>query len=389
MHGPSPLARHYSRFKVGERLLLTGHSHQAWPDVAWDGQMQAIEDAALLVDDKWEHAFHAAAAVKQGFAQILGDTDGLYSLAPSTHDLIIKFLSALDYKKRRKIVTTTGEFHSLRRQLKRLGEEGVQIVAVPFRPVSTLADRLIAAVDDTTAAVMTSAVFFETAEIARNLGDVLIKCQKTECPLLIDAYHALNVVPFSLTTEKLQGAYIVGGGYKYCQLGEGNCFLRFPKDSALRPIFTGWFADFASLESGDNSGKTKYGDGGQRFAGSTYDPTSHYRARSVFDFFKTQKLTPDFLRQVSQHQIGLLRDGFDALNLDPKLISRDRSIALKDVGGFLALTSPRAGEVSAALKTRGVLTDSRGTALRFGPAPYLSDLQLKDAMAILGEVLLP
>ena len=23
-------------------------------------------------------------------------------------------------------------------------------------------------------------------------------------------------------------AFITGGGYKYCQLGEGNCFLRVP-----------------------------------------------------------------------------------------------------------------------------------------------------------------
>ena len=35
---PNALAPHYSRFRVGERLLLTGHSHQAWPDVALEGR---------------------------------------------------------------------------------------------------------------------------------------------------------------------------------------------------------------------------------------------------------------------------------------------------------------------------------------------------------------
>jgi len=29
---PNAIARHYSQFRVAERLLLTGHSHQAWPD---------------------------------------------------------------------------------------------------------------------------------------------------------------------------------------------------------------------------------------------------------------------------------------------------------------------------------------------------------------------
>ena len=31
-HTPNALAPHYARFRVAERLLLTGHSHQAWPD---------------------------------------------------------------------------------------------------------------------------------------------------------------------------------------------------------------------------------------------------------------------------------------------------------------------------------------------------------------------
>ena len=47
---PNALAPHYSAFRVDERLLLTGHSHQAWPDVAREGQLEAFEDAARHVD---------------------------------------------------------------------------------------------------------------------------------------------------------------------------------------------------------------------------------------------------------------------------------------------------------------------------------------------------
>src|SRR2546422_10697370 len=42
-----------------------------------------------------------------------------------------------------------------------------------------------------------------------------------------------NVLPFSLRTERLAQAFVVGGGYKYCQLGEGNCFLRDRKSTRL------------------------------------------------------------------------------------------------------------------------------------------------------------
>jgi len=32
---PNPIAHHYARFRVADRLLLTGHSHQAWPDIGF------------------------------------------------------------------------------------------------------------------------------------------------------------------------------------------------------------------------------------------------------------------------------------------------------------------------------------------------------------------
>ena len=63
-------------------------------------------------------------------------------------------------------------------------------------------------------------------------------------------------------------------------------------------------------------------------------------------------------------------------------------LADKDyIAGFLTLQSNQAGEICRRLKERGVFTDFRGERLRLGPAPYLSDRQLRDALAILGEVL--
>src|SRR3954465_2031197 len=89
------LAAHYGRFRVAERLLLTGHSHQAWPDCAREGQLAAFDDAAALIDDKWGRAQAVAEQVRRGFARLLDDRDGSYALAGSTHDLLVRFLSAL------------------------------------------------------------------------------------------------------------------------------------------------------------------------------------------------------------------------------------------------------------------------------------------------------
>src|SRR5215510_1675735 len=67
---------HYSRFRVSERLLLTGHSHQAWPDVGFEAQQRAWLDAAEYVDEKWAHAETQAARVRAGFTRLLNDRDG-------------------------------------------------------------------------------------------------------------------------------------------------------------------------------------------------------------------------------------------------------------------------------------------------------------------------
>ncbi len=386
MIDPVSLAEHYTRFRVSERLLLTGHSHQAWPDVAFEAQQRAWLDAAEHVDRKWDLAEHKAGRLRRGVTELLDDSTGLVALGQNTHELVTRFLSALPLLERPRLVTTDGEFHSIRRQLDRLAEEPVEVVKVPALPAATLAARLAEAVDDRTAAVLASCVLFQNAHIVPGLGSVLEVCRRVGAELLVDAYHSTNVVPYSVRREGLDGAFLVGGGYKYMQTGEGNCWLRFPGDCRLRPIYTGWFSEFAALAEEKEAGRTFYGEGAARFAGSTYDPTSHYRAEAVLDFFAEQELTQERLRERSQHQVGLLIDEFDLLDLDPAVVDRDRSVPLEGVAGFLALRSPTADELFAALAARGVRTDYRGNVIRFGPAPYLTDDQLREAMAALGEV---
>jgi len=383
----NPIAAHYTKFRVAERLLLTGHSHQAWPDVAAEGLTEAFEDAARDVDEKWTAAFAKADEVRAGFRTFLHDPRGELALGASTHDLVIRLLSSLDLRRRPKIVTTDGEFHTLRRQLTRLGEEGVDVVRVPATPVETLAERLAAEIDDRTAAVFVSYVLFESSRIVPGMNFLAASCLSAEVELVVDAYHALGVVPFALHDLGLTNAWVLGGGYKYLQLGEGNCFLRLPAHAQeLRPVVTGWYAEFGALADERRPDAVSYASGADRFAGATYDPTSHYRGARVTRFFAEEGLTPEVLRDVSLHQVGLLATCLDELNLPDDVVTRDRETAPAEFGGFLSLRCKDAGGLQAALAERGVRTDSRGEHLRFGPAPYLSDTQLKAAMAALGEV---
>jgi selenocysteine lyase/cysteine desulfurase len=382
---PNALAAEYSRFRVAQRILLTGHSHQAWPDCSREAQLKAWDDAADYVDGKWERAFTIADEVRKGFARLLKDPAGYYALGANTHELLVRFLSALPLATRPRLVTTDGEFYTIRRQLARFQEAGIVIVRVPAQPASQVAQRLADALDDQTAAVLVSSVFYQTGHIVPGLSSLMEQCNRVNCPLLIDVYHHLNVIPFDIVANRLQEAFIIGGGYKYCQLGEGNCFLRFPRDCQMRPVVTGWFAEFANLEQTAVADQVLYEDGPARFAGSTYDPTAHYRAAAVFEFFKTRNLTPELLREVSQHQVELLMQRFDAAGFDPGVIRRDTGVTAGEIGGFLTFNSSHAAALQQALKQDGVHVDVRGQALRLGPAPYLSDQQLHDAMTALSD----
>ncbi|WP_207384195.1 hypothetical protein [Legionella nagasakiensis] len=254
---PNALAPHYARFRVSERLLLTGHSHQAWPDVSFKGQQQAWLDAATFVDEKWEKAEIQAEYVRAGYRRLLNDPYGDIALGQNTHELIARLISALPLARRSRLITTDAEFYSIQHQLDRLAEEGLEIVKFPGRPAETVAERIATAVDNHTACVLISSVYYENAEIVPNLAMIAEACTKFGAVLLIDAYHHLNVVPFDLFSMGLGNAFVTCGGYKYCQLGEGNACLRIPPHCELRPVLTGWFSKIEKHRYISNQKKTK------------------------------------------------------------------------------------------------------------------------------------
>ncbi|MGE0788446.1 MAG: aminotransferase class V-fold PLP-dependent enzyme [Sandaracinaceae bacterium] len=371
---PDALRPHYSRFLAEDRVLLTGHSHQAWPDVAREGVLEAFDDAARLVDDKWGAASDAADAIRAAVAAQWNDAPDRIALGQSTHELVTRFLSALPLSERPRIVTTRGEFHSMRRQLARLAEVGLEVVWVDPSPLDSLAERLAAAIDERTSALMCSTVLFETASVVPGLHEAARIAHERGAEVLLDAYHQFNVVPFDLVSFDVP-VFATAGGYKYAQWGEGCCFLRVPPHCTLSPVYTGWFAEFATLGDKDASDRVRYGvRGADRFAGSTYDPVSHYRARRVIRFFEERGLDVGTLRAISLRQTDRLFAGLEGFEI---LTPREPD----QRGGFVSVRTPRAGELVTRLRERGVYVDARGDLLRFGPAPYVTDDEIDRALA--------
>jgi kynureninase len=382
---PRALRAHYQDFLdprgAPRRILLTGHSHQAWPSAARAGTLEAYELAARDVDDKWSAVFAAQDELRAHIAGRIGGAPDEYAFAPNTHELVARWLSALALPERRKLVSTDGEFHSAFRQLRRLSElASLEVVLVPAEPVESLCERLAAHVDDQTAGVLVSSVLFSSASVVPGVDALISKATRVGASVLVDGYHAFDAVEFTVP----DGAFFVAGGYKYAQWGEGACFLRVPPGCALRPVYTGWFAGFSSLSDRRASGPVAYeSDGAQRFAGSTFDPTSFLRARSVARFFDEQGLTVPALRACSLRQTERLLSRVE--RLQGVTIATPREPARR--GGFVALRTPRAGALVTALRAEGIYTDSRGDSLRLGPAPYVTDDEIDLATDVLGALL--
>ena len=377
------LAPHYQRFDVANRLLFTGHSHQAWPDVAETGLLDCFANAARDVDEKWAEAFAKVERLRSYLRDWYSDPDGYYCLAENTHILLVSWLSSLDLHNKPKIITTSGEFHSMYRQLRRMEEEGLELVMLEPDQNDGFIQRLKSELDQRTSAVMLSRVFFETALLNPHLSEIAKLTRERGIPLLIDDYHGTNVVPLSLPDEDLADCFLVTGGYKYLQWGEGNCFLRFPRDCSLRPAVTGWYASFDTLSEPRGEQLTQYDQGDQRFATATYDPASQFRAARVVDFFHEQGLSAEVLRSQYLAQLEYFRAQFLAADLDPSSIAPVHTQPLVSNGGFLSFKTAHTDRVHQNLKTQGVLTDFRGDILRFGMAPYITSAQIDAAITAL------
>src|SRR5579862_1506083 len=119
----------FSRFRGANprRINLAALSHHEWPNVTFEAQTRCWEDAARFAGDKWRIVFgDVLPAVQRGIAATLNLPDpSTIVFAPNTHELVTRLLSCFPANRAIRIVSTDGEFHTFRRQVSRLEEDGM------------------------------------------------------------------------------------------------------------------------------------------------------------------------------------------------------------------------------------------------------------------------
>ncbi|MBR1218254.1 aminotransferase class V-fold PLP-dependent enzyme [Bradyrhizobium sp. U87765 SZCCT0131] len=366
------LAAHFSRFRAAapERINLACHSHHDWPDVTLAAQERCWMDAARLAGDKWRLVFgELMPQVQAHLARHLRLPDpATIAFAPNTHEFLRRLLSCFPADRPVRILTSDGEFHTARRQLDRLGEDGVvTLTRVPAEPLATFAERFQA----TCAGgghdlVFVSQVFFNSGGTCGDLASLAAALPSPDTYLVIDGYHGFMARPTDLSGVASRAFYLAGG-YKYAMAGEGACFLHCPPGHGVRPRDTGWFADFGALAA--PAGKTVgYPVDAGRFLGATFDPSGLYRMAAVFDWLAAEGITAC---DAHGHAQALMARFLD--RIAPRAIAGlGRADLITPFGGdaahgnFLTFRTARAGEIESCLAAVGVHCDHRGDRLRFG-----------------------
>lgn len=366
----------FSRFLDAdpERLHAAAHSHHPWPDTTYDAQAQAWRDAITLMDRKWEQVFDAVLPETQRWITgRLGLSDPAdIVIAPNTHEVVTRILSCLEPPVR--ILTTGGEFTSFERQIRRLAEDGlVDVRRVAVAPTATLSTRLAeAAAGGDYDLLFVSHVLFESGAVI-DLPTVVGAVPDRRPFVVVDGYHGFMAVPTDLGAIA-DRAFYLAGGYKYAMAGEGVCFAHCPPGYGPRPRDTGWFADFAALGANADA-RVGYGAGGQRFMGATFDPTALYRFNAVQRWLDAEGVTVDdihdHVRRLQHRFLAALTDARpNALGTRvPVVVPSGR----RHHGHLLAFEVPHPAEVVAALARRNVVTDHRGSRVRFGFGVYHDD----------------
>ncbi len=382
------LKPHFSRFlgAVPDRLLFTAHSHHPWPNVSYDAHMQAWDDAARLADLKWDKVFgEVIPKARTQVAHILKLPDSrTLCFAPSVHELLMRLLSTFEQKPLR-VLTTDGEFHSFGRQMKRLEESGAaQVTRVQIEPCDLFESRFADAIARGGYDFLYfSQVFYNSGLRVQNLDALVARVPDTDSVIFIDGYHGYMAVPTDLSKIAARVFY-AAGGYKYAMCGEGACFMHCPPGYAARPLNTGWFSMFGGLTKSQASARTPYPDDGQRFMGSTYDPTGLYRLNAVMDWMQREKFT---VAQIHQHAQEMQALFFDLVTRHGLLKDAELIPPLNNPrGNFLIFRHPAAAEWRQRLLELNVVTDCRDDRLRIGFGVYHDPADIVALAARLAEL---
>lgn len=178
-------------------------------------------------------------ALRNRYGALIGAAPGEIALHPSVSSILGVVASALDTAARPRIVTTTLDFPTvpyqwLPRNVDLVLLESPDGISVPLEAFE-------AAVNDRTAMVVTSHVYFTSGAI-QDVAAIAAIATRHGALSFVDGYQGVGQLPVDVHALGLD--FYCSGGLKWLLGGTGVTFLyaRAETTHALRPVASGWFA---------------------------------------------------------------------------------------------------------------------------------------------------
>ncbi|HEY6947560.1 MAG TPA: aminotransferase class V-fold PLP-dependent enzyme, partial [Gemmatimonadales bacterium] len=210
-----------SRARVNEYLdLWERRGAAAWYDVWWG----------------------ALAELRDRYARVIGAGAADVALHSNISTALAAVAESLDYRRRPRVVVTSLDFPTIAYQWLAKAGEGVEVEIVESPDgIHVPLERFERAVDDRTALVATSHVFFTSGAI-QDVAALAGIAHRKGALLLVDGYQAAGQLPVDV--RRLEADFYCAGGLKWLLGGSGIAFLYVRPGLAgeLEPRATGWFA---------------------------------------------------------------------------------------------------------------------------------------------------
>src|SRR5438552_663492 len=326
-----------------------------------DGVQEFLNKWAEMGAGAWYQVWVGKIAeLREAYGRVIGAPAERIAITPSISVAVSGVASALDWSKRKKVVISDLDFPTLGHQFlakRPLGVE-VEIVRSPDR-VTVPLELFEAAIDENTALVATSHVYFTSGAI-QNVAELARIAHRKGALFLVDAYQGTGQVPTDVTA--IGADFYVSGSLKWLLGGPGVAFLYVhPSVSNLEPTIAGWFGMKNQFDFDVTS--LMFRDEAARFEMGTPSVAAVYAALGGLSII--EEIGVDKIRE---RDIALTED----------LIARAHE------AGFSTRVAPNKEERSAivllnfddpgplvrALAQRGIITDYRPGAVRVSPYFY-------------------
>jgi kynureninase len=330
--------------------------------------------------DRWgasawyEHWLQVAEETRTSFARLIGAERVETALAPSISAALSTVASAIDFGRRPRVVTTELDFPTLVYQF--LARRGLGVEPVILRSpdgVSVPLESFEKAVDERTALIATSHVYFTTGAI-QDVTQLARLAHERGALCLIDAYQSIGQLP--VNAHDLGVDVLLTGALKWLLGGQGLAYV-YVRQSVienLKPTAVGWFGVVDQFAFDPSQFRLR--SDARRFEMGTPAVPTVYTARAGLELIhevgierirkRVSALTEDLLRRIEAEGMHVRGAA------DPAARS-----------GIVMIEHPDPGGAVRRLINAGVICDYRPGAVRLSPHFYNTTSDNEKAIEIL------